>query len=45
MEYLLKWPYTLDKLEPNQEGYIPEGAKLLSLDRDEIYYKTFGRRS
>ncbi len=38
-----KWPYTLDKLEPNQNGYIPEGPKLISLDRDEIYYKSFGR--
>ncbi len=38
-----KWPYTLDKLEPYQEGYIPEGPKLISLDRDEIYYKSFGR--
>jgi len=38
-----KWPYTLDKLEPNQKGYVPEGPKLISLDRDEMYYKSFGR--
>jgi len=33
----------LDKLETEQKGYMPEGPKLISLDRDEIYYKSFGR--
>jgi len=38
-----KWPYTLDKLEPSQKGYFPQGPKLVSLDRDAIYFKAFGR--
>jgi len=38
-----KWPYTLDKLEPSQKGYFPKGPKLVSLDRDAIYFKAFGR--
>jgi hypothetical protein len=38
-----KWPYTLDKLSPSQKGYHPQGPKLLSLDRDAIYFKAFGR--
>ena len=38
-----KWPYTLDKLEPYQEGYMPKGPKLFSLDRDAIYFRVFGR--
>jgi hypothetical protein len=38
-----KWPYTLDKLEPYQKGYFPEGPKLVSLDRDAIYFDAFGR--
>ncbi len=38
-----KWPYTLDKLDPKQKGYIPEGPKLLSLDRDAVYFDAFGR--
>jgi len=38
-----KWPYTLDKLEPAQKGYFPKGPKLVSLDRDEIYFEAFGR--
>ena len=39
------WPYTQDKLEPEQSGYREQvkGPVLLSLDRDRIYYDTFGR--
>ena len=38
-----KWPYTLDKLDPSQKGYSRKGPKLLSLDRDAIYFHAFGR--
>jgi hypothetical protein len=39
------WPYTQDKLEPDQSGYREQvqGPVLLSLDRDHIYYDAFGR--
>lgn len=38
-----QWPYTLDKLEPQQQGYKPAGRKLLWLDRSGIYLDEFGR--
>lgn len=38
-----KWPYTLDKLTPEQQGYLPQGPKLYSVDRDAIYFAAFGR--
>ncbi len=38
-----QWPYTLDKLEPQQQSYKPPGRKLLSIDRDSIYLDAFGR--
>jgi len=38
-----QWPYTLDKLEPDQKGYQPAGRKLLWLDRDGLYLEAFGR--
>lgn len=37
------WPYTRDKLEPQQEGPTPPGRRLLWLDRDSIYLDAFGR--
>jgi hypothetical protein len=37
------WPYTRDKLEPQQEGPVPSGRRLLWLDRDSIYLDAFGR--
>ena len=38
-----QWPYSLDKLEPDQTGYKPAGRKLLWLDRDALYLDAFGR--
>lgn len=39
------WPYTQDKLMPEQFGYREQvkGPVLLSLNRDLIYYDAFGR--
>lgn len=38
-----RWPYTLDKLEPDQETFWPEGPKLLTFERDWIWQAAFGR--
>ena len=38
-----QWPYTLDKLEPQQKGYKPAGRKLLWQDTRFNYLDTFGR--
>ena len=39
------WPYTQDKLTPDQSGYREQvkGPKLLWIDRSGIYLDTFGR--
>jgi hypothetical protein len=38
-----QWPYTLDKLEPQQKGYKPVGRKLLWQDTRFNYLDTLGR--
>ena len=38
-----RWPYALDKLEPAQKGFWPEGTKLLTFERDAIWLEAFGR--
>jgi hypothetical protein len=38
-----RWPYALDRLEPQQEGYWPSGKKLLTFERDAIWLQAFGR--
>ncbi|MBN2580292.1 MAG: hypothetical protein JXB10_14980 [Pirellulales bacterium] len=38
-----RWPYSLDKLEPRQTAFWPEGKKLLSFDRDAIWLEALGR--
>lgn len=39
------WPYTQDKMEPNQFGYREQvkGLKMLWIDRSGIYLDAFGR--
>ncbi len=38
-----RWPYALDRLEPQQEGFWPPGKKLLTFERDAIWLEAFGR--
>jgi hypothetical protein len=38
-----RWPYALDRLEPQQEGFWPAGKKLLTFERDAIWLEAFGR--
>jgi hypothetical protein len=38
-----RWPYALDRLEPQQEGFWPSGKKLLTFERDAIWLEAFGR--
>ena len=38
-----RWPYALDRLQPDQTAYWPEGPKLLSFERDWIWLEAFGR--
>jgi hypothetical protein len=38
-----RWPYSLDKLEPQQTSFWPEGNKLLSFERDAVWFEAFGR--
>ena len=38
-----RWPYALDKLEPQQSAFWPSGKKLLTFERDEIWLKAVGR--
>jgi hypothetical protein len=38
-----RWPYALDRLEPQQEGFWPYGNKLLSFERDAIWLEAVGR--
>ena len=38
-----RWPYSLDKLEPQQTTFWPQGKKLLSFERDAIWFEALGR--
>jgi len=38
-----RWPYSLDKLDPNQTTFWPEGPKLLTFQRDAIWLEAIGR--
>ncbi|MHC4441858.1 MAG: carbohydrate-binding protein [Planctomycetota bacterium] len=38
-----RWPYTLDKLSPDQKRFWPAGPKLLTFERDAIWLEAFGR--
>jgi len=38
-----RWPYALDKLEPEQSDFWPEGPKLLTFERDAIWLEAVGR--
>ena len=38
-----RWPYSLDKLEPQQTSFWPQGKKLLSFERDAIWFEALGR--
>lgn len=38
-----RWPYALDKLRPEQKGFWPPGAKLLTFERDAIWLEAVGR--
>jgi hypothetical protein len=38
-----RWPYSLDKLEPQQKGFWPEGKKLVTFERDAIWQEALGR--
>ncbi len=38
-----RWPYSLDKLEPQQTSFWPKGKKLLSFQRDTIWFEALGR--
>lgn len=38
-----RWPYTLDKLSPEQSGFWPDGPKLLAFERDAIWLEAIGR--
>ena len=38
-----RWPYSLDKLEPQQTSFWPKGKKLLSFQRDAIWFEALGR--
>jgi hypothetical protein len=38
-----RWPYSLDKLEPAQTTFWPKGKKLLSFERDWIWFEALGR--
>ncbi len=37
-----RWPYSLDKLEPQQASFWPQGEKLLSFERDAILVRSAG---
>ncbi len=38
-----RWPYSCDKLEPQQQGFWPEGKKLITFERDWIWLEAMGR--
>ncbi len=38
-----RWPYALDKLEPQQDSFWPAGRKLLTFERDAIWLEAAGR--
>ena len=38
-----RWPYALDKLEPQQAGFWPSGRKLVTFDRDAVWLEEIGR--
>lgn len=38
-----RWPYTCDKLSPNQAGFWPQGNKLVTFDRDAVWLESVGR--
>lgn len=38
-----RWPYALDKLEPQQTSFWPAGRKLLTFERDAIWLEALGR--
>jgi hypothetical protein len=38
-----RWPYALDRLEPQQEGFWSPGNKLLTFERDAIWLEAVGR--
>jgi hypothetical protein len=38
-----RWPYSLDKLEPQQAGFWPTGKKLLTFERDPLWLEALGR--
>ncbi len=38
-----RWPYALDKLEPQQNSLSPAGRKLLTFERDAIWLEAAGR--
>ena len=38
-----RWPYALDRLEPDQQPFWPPGKKLLTFERDRIWLEAFGR--
>jgi hypothetical protein len=38
-----RWPYSLDKLEPRQTSFWPQGKKLLSFQRDAVWFEALGR--
>jgi len=38
-----RWPYALDKLEPQQDSLWPAGRKLLTFQRDAIWLEAAGR--
>ncbi|MCC6125747.1 MAG: hypothetical protein IT426_12340 [Pirellulales bacterium] len=38
-----RWPYSLDRLEPQEEGFWPYGKKLITFERDAIWLEAIGR--
>jgi len=38
-----RWPYSLDKLAPEQKPYWPPGPKLLTFERDDLWLAGIGR--
>ena len=38
-----RWPYSLDKLEPQQKSFWPRGKKLVTFERDAVWQEALGR--
>jgi hypothetical protein len=38
-----RWPYTIDKLAPDQKPYWPSGPKLITFERDDLWLAAIGR--